>query len=410
MGSERECSGVKQKGFFSRARAWLPDDLTPLIYGSALFSMFFGAGNVVYSLWLGYATAQPYFFSSLIGFCITGILLPFLVLLSMACSGEKPIDFFRWIPCQRVARVLLTFLLLVWAPLGSIPRAIELAYTSIAYIWPHRPWAWTHLAIALLMGALASSPARITNLLGKWLTPALLALITTLSFLSLTDPHFDQISKAQMNEPSIFFDGRYLSEGALLGYQTMDGIAAIFFAAFFISMTRNEKKSHAGRNTTKDLVWTFLFAIMIELTVYSSLMLSASTVQMKLLMESPAQLLHQIAEYYMGSYGSIVSSWIILLAVIPTAVTLVSITMEYFSEQIVLSSRGQLDKQQIHLWNVFLKVTILFVGFLMSLLRIEGLKNFTQPLLEMAYPLILVLGAANIARSVWKRLYPEGIR
>lgn len=398
----------------SAIKALMPDDLTPLIHGSALFSMFFGAGNVVYSLWLGYTTPHTYFFSALIGFCITGVLLPFLALISMAVSGSKPMDFFHWIPFRRFSKALLTFLLLVWAPLGSIPRAIELAYTSIAYIWPHRPWAWTHLAITLLMGALASSPNKITTLLGKWLTPALLILITILSFLSFYTPcSFESLSGS---EEMLFFDSGYVSEGASLGYQTMDGIAAIFFAAFFISIRREKpsisdtpsKKSSNNpskslfRGLSKDLVWTFLFAIMIEMVVYSSLMLSAGSLQGRMLMESPAQLLHQIAEYYIGPYGSLLSSWIILLAVIPTAVTLISITQQYFSQSLIRPGDNALSDSQKRLWNQFLKITILSVGFFMSLLRIEGLKNFTQPLLEIAYPLILVVGAVNIALSIWK--------
>ena len=408
-----------------RVKKWLPDDLTPLIFGSALFSMFFGAGNVVYSLWLGYMTHTSSFYAALLGFCTTGVLIPFLTLIAMSFAGDKPKDFFNILPFEKLSSTLLTLLLLVWAPLGSIPRAIELAYTSLAYIWPARPWAVTHLAITLLMGALTSSPGKFINLLGKWLTPVLLLLITSLAFFSFKDLLVDtdliapnlvaSSSLWQRGDDNFFF----LIEGASLGYQTMDGIAALFFAAFFITLMkpRVDKKSylsHISSNSnatgrakapilSKQLVWTFIFAILIELVVYSSLMLTASITKEKVLMDSPAQLLHQIAIHYLGVYGGALSSWIILLAVIPTAVTLISITEQFFMDLLIeQKNKSESAQVQVRHWRIFFKILILLLGFSMSLLRIEGLKNFTQPLLEIAYPLILVLGGANITIGVWR--------
>lgn len=47
------------------------------IYGFAIFSMFFGSGNLVFPLQIGQYSAQ-YWLLGFLGLFITGILLPFL--------------------------------------------------------------------------------------------------------------------------------------------------------------------------------------------------------------------------------------------------------------------------------------------------------------------------------------------
>jgi LIVCS family branched-chain amino acid:cation transporter len=48
-----------------------------LVYGFAIFAMFFGSGNLVFPIQIGYLAGSNWFFGFL-GLLITGILLPIM--------------------------------------------------------------------------------------------------------------------------------------------------------------------------------------------------------------------------------------------------------------------------------------------------------------------------------------------
>ena len=56
--------------------------------GFTLFALFFGAGNLIFPLKLGYESGG-YFWPALIGFLVTGVGLPLLGLISGALSGQS---------------------------------------------------------------------------------------------------------------------------------------------------------------------------------------------------------------------------------------------------------------------------------------------------------------------------------
>lgn len=373
-GSSEESQARSQAGSMGLIR--------PLVWGSALFSMFFGAGNVIYSLWVGYLASGHNITHAMMGFMLTGITIPFLCLLGMTyCQGSTE-DFLSFIKSSRLRLLALSILLIVWSPLGSIPRAIEMTYSSLQVIWPALPWGWSQLCIAVLIGLLASTPPTLVNLLGRWLTPVLLVLITILAYLAHAQWPISQLSAL---EPFEMF-----TESGLLGYQTMDGIAAVFFARFFIDLFRSEK--HAHEHYWRSLLSTFLIALCIQALVYGVLISTSARISAHLEVSNPAQLFSLMAVNVFGPLGGAMTSWIVVFACIPTAITLVLITENFFR-------RAFFPRLGAH-WA---KWIVIAFSFTVSLLQLKGIRALTQPILELAYPGILLLSIWTIARYIRKK-------
>ena len=101
-----------------------------LVVGLALFSMFFGSGNLIFPLGLG-AHYQAYFWVCALGFVITAVILPTLGIMAMIPAHGHYDQLFTRLLSQRYSRWFFLGLLLFWIPLGSGPRCVILAHASI---------------------------------------------------------------------------------------------------------------------------------------------------------------------------------------------------------------------------------------------------------------------------------------
>ena len=102
--------------------------------GLAMFSMFFGAGNVVFPLVVGQAAGDQTVFAML-GLLITAVGVPFLGLLAILLFQGNYQKFFA-----RAGKVpgfvLAAAIMLLIGPFGGLPRCIALSYSTINVSWP----------------------------------------------------------------------------------------------------------------------------------------------------------------------------------------------------------------------------------------------------------------------------------
>src|SRR5690554_429928 len=100
-----------------------------LAAGLALFSMFFGAGDLIWPLILGGSAGDRNFFAML-GLLITGVSLPLLGLLAMMLfQGDYRAFFYQ---TGRIPGAILIFIIqAILGPLGSLPRLITLSYATL---------------------------------------------------------------------------------------------------------------------------------------------------------------------------------------------------------------------------------------------------------------------------------------
>ena len=90
------------------------------VMGFALFAMFLGAGNLIFPPTLGHIAGDRWALS-LLGFLLTGVLMPVLGVVSMGICGGELSDFTKNIN-DVFSTFFIIFVMLIIGPLFAIPR------------------------------------------------------------------------------------------------------------------------------------------------------------------------------------------------------------------------------------------------------------------------------------------------
>lgn len=340
--------------------------------GFALFSMFFGSGNLVFPLLVGKESGGHYLLASL-GIILTGVLIPFLGVFAMvlyrgdlekffSCFGKKGALFFS----------LLALSLM--GPFGVLARCLTVAHGTIALLLPGASLALTNSLLCALIYFITIRKNRILSILGLYLTPLLLLSIVLI------------IVSACLHEKiaSPVEGGKLLAfnYGFFQGYQTMDLLASFFFSGFIISQLCN-------RLQEAEYVKVFFNSALVGATllssVYSALVLLGWIYTPLLEKAPPQEMLGMIAIKSMRAMA-IPCVGLTLFACLTTAVVLTSLFSDFFRRRLYSTTQSR---------SLFLTLSI---GFVVSLLDFEGIAGFIAPLLEIVYPALIVLTLCNTVR------------
>ncbi|MBP6217542.1 MAG: branched-chain amino acid transport system II carrier protein [Oligoflexales bacterium] len=240
-----------KKGSLKPAESYqdkLKASLHVLVVGFALFSMFFGSGNLIYPLTVGQNLNQSMFLYGLLGFLLTAVLVPFSGTLTMVLFDGNYNSLLHYF--GKKFGILITFIvLLFWIPLGSGPRCITVSHAafktaSLHTGFPEVPLWLFSLIYSLLIYWLSFKKSRILDIIGGLLTPFLLISLLITIYLGLQgDPSplpSIATSLQAASHPSFAF-----SLGLQEGYYTMDLISSLFFSSTVIGiLKRQAKKKH----------------------------------------------------------------------------------------------------------------------------------------------------------------------
>ena len=195
------------------------------ILGAALFSMFFGAGNLIFPPFLGLLAGQKWNWS-MFGFFLTGIGLPLLGIIASAKAGGD-VDKLG----KRVSPLFSKFLgitvVLAIGPLLAIPRTGATAFEiGVLPLLPKgNPILFSLIYFGITL-SLVIKPNDVIDKIGKILTPTLLLLLGLIIIKGIFDP---------MGIPVAEDYAKPFSEGFISGYQTMDALASILFGGIITS-------------------------------------------------------------------------------------------------------------------------------------------------------------------------------
>jgi LIVCS family branched-chain amino acid:cation transporter len=356
-----------------------PQKLSFIVVGLALFSMFFGSGNLIFPLFVG-KLAQDQWLPATLGFFCTAVFLPFLGVVAMVTFRGSYAAFFdilgKW------GGFLLTLVLLTtWIPLGSSPRCVTLAYAALNSNIPSIPlWAFS-LAYCGMIWFVVAKKSRMIEILGKFLTPALLICIALIVAFGLYQA--PELAKSEYTGLQMFTTG--LHEG----YNTMDMIASFFFSASIIEILRRTCKTESA--ALKHTFKACLVGIAVLGIVYVGLIGLAATHALTLDVIPKDKLLIHIAHSVLGAELGILSSIAVFLACFTTSVALVVVYADFLTEHVF---------QDVRRGRIALMLTIIST-FLMSLTGLEGITYVTETLLAIFYPTLLVLIVINVPRKLF---------
>ena len=358
---------------------------TIAITSLALFSMFFGAGNLIFPPMLA-VEAGDNFWPSILGFLTTGALLPVLAVIAIAMSGASVRDL-----SQRAGTVFgVLFPILAYLSIGAfyaLPRtgavSMETAITPLTGIDGVIGSAVFNLIFFGVALALAWNPSTIMDKLGKFLVPTLVVLLIIMIAVSLGR------WEAQPRTPSeTYADGPFTS-GLLEGYLTMDSIAALAFSIVIISNLRAKGFKEGGEIVRGTILAGIGAGIMLAL-VYLGLGSIGRVIPTPGQYDNGAGLLADASNLTMGNVGQIIFSLVVLLACLTTAVGLITATAEYFSEQFFGTYQG---------WAVFFSLwSVVFatqgLSFIMSV---------AAPVIGFLYPPAIALIFVTLIEPAFRR-------
>lgn len=349
--------------------------------GLMLFSMFFGAGNLIFPPMLGIESGEN-FTPAIIGFILTGVLLPTITIIAVAISGAGV----RQLASRAGAVFGLLFSIAAYLSIGSfyaMPRAAAIGYElglESTFGLSGQMWRLVTTAIFFAVAfAIVLFPGKVADTLGKYLTPLLLILIAILAVLGFM----------KLNGEPAAATGEYasspLTAGILEGYFTMDSIAAMAFAIIVVSSFNahgvTERKTVVKYSSISAVLAGFFLLI-----VYLALGVMGTKMPDKGQYSDGAAVLSQASKLSLGTAGDMVFSGVVLLACLTTAVGLIAASASFFHELVpAISYRW---------WSVVFTL----IGFTVANLGLEKILSFSGPIIGLIYPPAIALIAVTFTQ------------
>jgi LIVCS family branched-chain amino acid:cation transporter len=190
-----------------------------------MFSMFFGAGNVVFPLALG-QHAQDHNIYAIMGLIITAVGVPFLGLIAMTLFDGNYRSFFNRLghaPGFLIALIIMGLI----GPFGALPRCIALSYSTINLYTPQMSLIPFSLISCLVIYLFTFRKNNIIDVLGYVLTPFLLCSLLFIILKGFWEANELPVSSHQPYETFLV--------GLQEGYQTMDLLGAFFFCSVVLT-------------------------------------------------------------------------------------------------------------------------------------------------------------------------------
>ncbi|MEH7493297.1 branched-chain amino acid transport system II carrier protein [Neobacillus niacini] len=353
-----------------------------------LFSMFFGAGNLIFPPFLG-QSAGDHLWAALAGFIVSAVGLPILGVIAVAKAGSLNELNLRVHPI-----FALVFPFLIYIAIGpglAIPRAGSLAFEMGAA--PFLPGNFVESPVSLLIYTivffglaawLSMYPSKLISLFGKLLTPILLALIAIIFVKSLFDPI------GSFETPIGNYRENPMFQGILEGYLTMDALAALAFGIVIANtltaqgVLDSKKKSHymmyAGLGA--GLLLAVIYLILGYLGAASSSLGQA---------ENGAIILSNIMTYLFGQSGTLLLGIVFTLACFCVSIGLITSCSQFFSNAI--------PKVAYKVWVVILAV----LSTAIANLGLTQILQISVPILGMIYPIAIVLIFLGLFDDMIKR-------
>ena len=181
----------------------------------ALFSLFFGAGNLILPPFLGYNAGSSWMWVAT-GFALSGVVIPILAIYGYARIQGTLLDFAKKVS----PKFALLYAIIVYCICVSLPspRTASVAYQIAIEPYFDISSLWVSILYFTLVLLFALNRTRILSLIGNFLTPLIiliLILIISLGFCVDTTPMRDTI-----------FENTFTT-GILEGYQTFDALGGV---------------------------------------------------------------------------------------------------------------------------------------------------------------------------------------
>lgn len=364
--------------FFSRL-TWMT--------GLAIFSMFFGAGNVVFPLVLGQMSGDQ-IHSALPGLLLTSIGGPLLGLFGTILYKGDYKAFF-----SRTGNTPGYLLMLVCAgllgPFAVMPRCVVLTYATLQPYFPSLSLFNFSILFGIVTLACIVKRDSVLSLLGYLLSPILLASLALIIYKGLTSDQ-GSLASSELTSREAF------ANGLLVGYDTMDLIASIFFAFTIWKLLKEQlhATSMESREIKKITILAGCIGGIFLGIIYVGLSLTAAYHSPVITQIAPESLLTTLSFHLLGPIQGSIANVAVALACLTTVISLAVTFADVLQKEL---SGYQLS------YPLAITLIVICMTFFANL-GFKQLMSIIHPIVSVCYPAIIVLTICNIMHQLygWK--------
>lgn len=342
--------------------------------GFALFSLFFGAGNLILPPYLGVFGGADWMWV-VTGFAITAVVIPILAVLAHAKVQGTLFDLGKKVsPGFSALYCALIYLIAIALP---APRTASVTHEiSIQPFLDSSPWI-TSSVYFLLTFIFVVNRSKIISVIGKFLTPIIVIIllaIIVVAILSGARPPME----SQLDTPFV--------NGILEGYQTFDAIGGVVVGAVII-ISLNLRGYRSYREKRELITKSGWIAGGGLLLMYGGLIYSGYLMSDQFSKEATrTEILTGLSNLTLGSLGTSFLAVLVALACFTTCVGVVTGAADYV--------KGMLNNSQ----PAFI-LTALFscgLGVVLGSYSVQFIIDLAIPALMFIYPITIVLILLNV--------------
>lgn len=346
----------------------------------ALFSLFFGAGNLILPPQLGFRSGEDWWLVVL-GFSVSAVFIPILGILAHAKLQGTMFDFGK--KCGTWFSVVYCYAVYAISIALPSPRTASVTHEmAIGPLFDSSPLL-TSAIYFILVFLFVMNRSKVMDIIGKFLTPAIVIILLAIIGVTVFTIPWD-FGRSVIEQP--------VSNGILEGYQTFDAIGAVVVGGVIIVSLNLKKSSGDYTNKKKMMVRAGWISGIGLLMIYGGLILSGALLQDQFDPDiNRTGLVSAISSFTLGKQANLLLSILISLACFTTAVGVVTGTADF-----IKSRYG--DSQKAYTLTAFIGSLL---GVLMGQLNVDYIIAVAVPALMFIYPLTIVLILLNAIPQKW---------
>lgn len=350
------------------------------IVAFALFSLFFGAGNLILPPLLGFKSGDLWW-QVAIGFCISAVLVPILGILAHSKLQGTMYDFGKKVsPSFSLFYCYIVYAISLGLP---SPRTASVTHEmAIVPIGNISSWLTSSIYF-ILVYLFVINRSKLLSIIGKFLTPSILILLVLIVGATLVGSNYN-FGISEFSSP--------FTHGILEGYQTFDAIGAVVVGGVII-ISINLKDPSATHELKRSIIaragWMAGLGLFL---VYAGLILTGALFHDFFDAEiSRTELLRGIGLQTLGNVANAGLSILVSLACFTTAVGIVTGAADFVKSRFEQSPKAY-------------QITALIgciLGVVMGQFNVGYIIAVALPALMFVYPITIALILLNNLNEKW---------
>lgn len=347
-----------------------------LIVAFALFSLFFGAGNLILPPFLGVQFGANWYLVAF-GFALTAVVIPILGIFAHAKLQGTMFDFGKKVsPVFSSVYCIIMYGIAVAIP---APRTASVTHEmAVAPFFDISALLTSCLYFALVF-LFVMNRTRLLSVIGKYLTPLIVIILLIIIGLGIVDGSSETVSTAVSSPFAL------ITSGVLEGYQTFDAIAGVVVGAVIV-VSLNTHSNETYSEKKKLISQSGLIAGFGLFIIYAGLIACGYLLQASFPEDaSRTEILTRLSQITLGRTGTKFLSVLVALACFTTAVGVVTGASDY------VSGLFQNSRKVYSITAIVASV----IGVLVGSYNVAFIIDIALPALMFIYPITIILILLN---------------